>query len=158
ITGMGNAGVSLYDGIEAAFYNPAAIGQLGRPGVEFTYSAWLAGITYGYAAGGLPMGRWGNLFVSVTSLNSGDIDLRTVSQPLGTGERFTAEAVALGLGYGRQISQRFSAGIQASYLQETIWHSSVSAWTLNVGTLFRVSTNGLHIGASISNFGTTAAY
>jgi hypothetical protein len=86
------------------------------------------------------------------------MDVCTVTQPLGTGERFTVEDVGLGLGYGRQISQRFSAGIQLSYLQETIWHSSMSAFAVNVGTLFRVATNGLHIGASISNFGTTAAF
>ena len=39
-------------------------------------------------------------------------------------------------------------------MQETIWHSSASTVTFNVGTLYRISANGLHIGASLSNFGT----
>jgi hypothetical protein len=38
----------------------------------------------------------GNLFFSLTALNSGEIDVRTVSQPLGTGERYTVSNMALG--------------------------------------------------------------
>jgi hypothetical protein len=45
-----------------------------------------------------------------------------------------------------------------TYLQETIWHSSMTAFALNVGTLYRLSENGLRIGASISNFGTRASF
>jgi hypothetical protein len=57
-------------------------------------------------------------------------------------------------GTGAWISERFSVGIQVKYLQETIWHSAMSGFALDVGTLYRISPNGLHIGASISNFGT----
>ena len=104
------------------------------------------------------MGEFGNLFGSVTSLNSGEIDVRTVEQPLGTGERYTVSDLAFGVGYGRQISERFSVGLQVTYLQETIWHSSMSAFALNVGTLYQISDNGFRIGASISNWGTRAKY
>jgi hypothetical protein len=96
--------------------------------------------------------------VAVTALNSGDIDVRTVSQPLGTGEKFNVSDVAIGLGFGRQLTDRFSAGAQVTFVQETIWHSSASTFTLNVGTHYRVSETGLHIGASLSNFGTQTGY
>ena len=42
---------------------------------------------------GLPVGGTRALFASVTALNSGDIDVRTVEQPLGTGERYTVSDV-----------------------------------------------------------------
>ena len=158
VTGMGNAGVTTYEEIEATYYNPAALGHFTSNGVQFTHSPWLAGITYDYLGGVLTLGDIGNLYGSVTALNSGDIDVRTVDQPLGTGEKYTVNDVAFGLGYGRQVSDRFSVGIQATYMQETIWHSSMSAFSVSVGTLYQISENGLRIGASISNWGTRAKF
>jgi len=158
IAAMGNAGVSLSDGLDAVYYNPAVIGLLQRYNVEFTHSAWLADITYDYVAASIPAGRWGNFVASVTALNSGDIDVRTVSQPLGTGERYSVSDVAIGLGYGRQITDRFSAGAQVTYVQETIWNSSLSTVVLGFGTLYQVSERGLRIGASLANFGTQGRY
>jgi hypothetical protein len=158
IAAMGNAGSTLFGDIESAYYNPAAIGMLSSSGAQFTHSLWIADITYDYAALGLKLGDFGNLYASVTSLNSGEIDVRTVDQPLGTGERYTVEDLAFGIGYGRRVSDQFSVGVQAAYISETIWHSGLSAYALNVGTLYRISERGLHIGASISNFGTRARY
>lgn len=158
IAGMGNAGATLYGELLAAYYNPAAIGLQQFHSVQFTHSTWLADIAYDYAAMGLVLGNIGNLYASVTSLNSGEIDVRTVEQPLGTGERYTVSNLAFGIGYGRQISERFSLGVQVSYIRETIWHSSLSAFGFNVGTIYRISETGLHIGASLSNFGTRAKY
>jgi hypothetical protein len=158
IAGMGNAGVSAHEGLDAVYFNPAAIGRLERASLELTHSAWLAGIRYDYAALAIPMGKWGFGVAELTSLNSGDIDVRTVSQPLGTGERYSVSDVAIGLAYGRSITDRFSAGARVRYVQETIWHSSLNAVVFDVGTLYQVSDRGLHIGASLSNFGTQGRY
>jgi long-subunit fatty acid transport protein len=156
--GMGNAGVSMYEDILSAYYNPAAIGQFTNYGVQATHSLWPADIAYDYVGVAVHTDSWGNLYASLTSLNSGEIDVTTVSQPLGTGERYTVNDMAMGIGYGAQISDRFSAGVEVSYVQETIWHSSLTAFALNVGTIYRISPDGLRLGASISNFGTQAKY
>lgn len=156
--GMGNTGVSIADGLQWAFFNPATIGHLTRWEFEFSHALWLADIRYDYVGAAIPLGGWGTAFASITSLGSGEIDVRTVSQPLGTGERYTVSDVAIGLGYGRQISSRFAAGARVNWIQESIWNSSASAFTFDVGTLYRVSPNGLHIGSSLTNFGTTASF
>jgi hypothetical protein len=158
IAGMGNAGVSAWQGLDAAYYNPAVIGLLGHYSVQFTHSAWLADITYDYAAVSLPAGKWGNITGTVTALNSGDIDVRTVEQPLGTGERYSVSDVAIGLGYGRQVTDRFAAGLRVNYVQETIWHTSLNTIVFDLGTLYQVSDQGLRIGASLSNFGTQGRF
>jgi hypothetical protein len=159
IAAMGNAGATLYDGgLDAVYYNPAAIGQVKQMSVEFSHSLWLADISFDYAALALPLGNWGNSYVSVTALNSGDIEVRTVDHPLGTGGTYTVSDLAIGLGYGRQITERFAVGGQLSWVQETIWHTSMSAPVFNAGTLYRISAQGLHIGSSISNFGTQGQY
>lgn len=158
IAAMGNAGVTMYGEIQAAYYNPAAIGYILRHGVQFTHARWLADIVFDHAALAVNLGDWGTLVASVTSLNSGEIEVRTVEQPLGTGELYSVTDLAIGAGYGRQISDRFSVGVQVNYVQETIWHTTMSAFGLNVGTLYRVSADGLHIGASLSNFGTRGRF
>jgi len=158
IAAAGNAGAAIWQGLDAAYYNPAVIGLLEGYNVQFTHSAWLADITYDYVAIALPAGKWGNVTGTVTSLNSGDIDVRTVEQPMGTGERYTVSDVALGLGYGRQITDRFSAGARVEYVQETIWHCSLNAIVFGFGTLYQVSERGLRIGASLSNFGTQGRF
>ncbi len=158
LAGMGNAGAALADGIDAVYYNPAAIGRIDGYQIEFTHSLWLADITYDYAALGLPLGKWGKGYATVTSLNSGDIDVRTVAQPLGTGEHYRVTDLALGFGYGLAITDRFAAGFQINFVQETIWHTSMTTGTVSFGTLFRTSENGLRLGASLSNFGTQGRY
>jgi long-subunit fatty acid transport protein len=158
IAAMGNAGVALSDGIQCIYYNPAAAAELDRPALQFTHGYWFADIGYDYAAGLLPVGRLGNLFASVTTLQSGDIDVRTVEQPLGTGEHFDVQDVGLGLGWGRQFTARFGAGVQVNYLSETIWHSSMHTVTVNAGTIYRLTESGLALGSSLSNFGTRARF
>lgn len=158
IAGMGNAGVSMYEGLRAVFYNPAAIGRVRSLEAVFSHSEWIADITYDWVGVAVPLGDRGTVYGTVTALNSGEMDVRTVDQPLGTGERFRVSDVALSVGYGRQVSQRFSAGGQVNYAQETIWHTSAATVTFNVGTFYRVSENGLRIGSSLSNFGTRGAF
>ena len=153
IAALGNAGVAVNDGLQSVYYNPAAIGAFRRPSMQFTHSEWLADIKYDYVATTIPLRYWGSLFASVTALNSGDIEVRTVGQPLGTGERYHVSDVALGIGFGRTITDRFAAGAQANYISESIWHSSLHTFTVNVGTVYRLTDGGLQLGSSISNFG-----
>ncbi len=158
IGGMGNAGVTLYGEPEAVYYNPGSIGFLQQSGVQFTHSLWLADMAFDYGVLNLSLTGVGNFYATVTSLSSGQIDVRTVAQPLGTGERYTVSDVAVGVGFGREISDRFSMGLQVNYVQETIWHSSMNAFSISVGTVYRLSPDGLRLGASLSNFGTRGQF
>lgn len=158
IAAMGNAGVTASQGIGAIYYNPAAVASVEGREVQVSHSQWLADISFDHVVLAMPVGKWGKGFASVTSLNSGDILVRTVEFPLGTGERYHVSDIALSVGAGRFITDRFSVGVQATYLQETIWNSSAGTMALNVGTLYRTSENGLHIGSSLSHFGTRASF
>lgn len=156
---LGNAGVSLFNGLQGVYYNPAAIGSLQKREAAFSHSGWLAGMSYDYAAAAVPFGLEGGVaYATVTSLGSGDIDVRTVEQPNGTGERYSVTDLAFTLGYGKQMSYRFSAGGQVAFVQESIWHSSAGAFAFSAGTIYRLSENGLHLGASFSNFGTRGQF
>jgi len=155
---LGNAGSALADGIDAVYYNVAALGMLERPAVQYSHNMWFADIGHDYAAAALPLGGVGNFCLSVTSLGSGEIDVRTVEQPLGTGERYTVSNVALGLAYARRITSRFAAGLQFNYVTERIWTASDKMVTINLGTIYRLSEGGAQLGFSLANLGTRARY
>ena len=155
---MGNAGVAVSAGAMAMYYNPAALGAMTTSNAEFTHNNWFADISHDVFASSIRISDAGSLGLSITSLNSGEIAVRTVEQPEGTGEQYTVSDYAIGIGYGQKITDKFSAGFQVTYLQETIWHSTLSAFAVNFGTLYQITPDGLRLGASISNFGARAKY
>jgi len=158
ISALGNAGSALYGEAVASYFNPASLGRLENSDIQFTHNNWLADINYNYAIGAIKVGGVGTFSVQVTSLNSGEIDVRTVDQPLGTGERYTVTNFALGVGYGMMLTDRVSVGLQLNYIQESIWHSDLTAFGLNFGVQYEVEKGGLMLGASVSNFGPRASY
>jgi hypothetical protein len=158
LAAMGNAGAATPGGIQVAYFNPGAIGELSESAICFTHSEWYAEIDYNYAAVAFPVSGFGTLFASVTALNSGEIDVRTVDKPLGTGERYTVGDTGLTLGYGKQVTQRFAVGIQMNYVTERIWNSSVTVLTFGLGTVYRLTDHGLRLGFALTNFGTDGSY
>jgi hypothetical protein len=75
--------------------------------------------------------------------------------PDGTGEYFSASDLAAGLSYARPLTDRFSVGFTAKFIQQSIWHETASAFAVDAGTTFRTDLfGGMVIGASLSNFGT----
>ena len=158
LAAMGNAGTAAGEGLAGVFYNPGAVAGLEQHSFEFVHADWFAGIRYDWIGYAQPVGRIGTLYGTFTSLNSGDMPVRTVSQPLGTGEQFQVTDLAVSLGWAYRFSLRFAAAGQVNYLQETIFHTSAQAFTFTAGTLYKVSAEGLRIGATLSNFGTSATY
>ncbi len=69
-----------------------------------------------------------------------------MEQPLGAGVNYSVSNVALGLAYGQRITSRFSAGLQANYITESIWNTSFKAWSFNLGTLYKLSDSGMILG------------
>ncbi len=158
IAAMGNAGVAVLDPVQGVYYNPGALGALEKPFVQFTHSFWLADIRVDYVSLAIPTANAGKFFASVTTLSSGDMDVRTVEHPEGTGERFSADDLGLSVAYARDVTHRFTAGVQANFVQETIWHSSMRTMTFGFGTLYRLTEGGIQLGASLTNFGTNGRF
>jgi long-subunit fatty acid transport protein len=155
ISAMGSAGATSTDEVMATYYNPGALGALQRSDIQFSYNSWLAGISLNYAMVSIKILDNASALVTMTQLASGDIDVTTVDQPLGTGEKYTVTDLELGIGFGIKMTEKFSFGVQVNYVSERIWHSSIAVFGINLGTLYQLSPDGLKIGASLINFGTT---
>ncbi|MCA9754013.1 MAG: PorV/PorQ family protein [Gemmatimonadetes bacterium] len=155
---MGNAGVAFADGVEFGYFNPAAVGLLDRSTALFTHCDWFIGVDLDYAAAAVPVGRYGTAYASVTALSSGDISVRTVDQPLGTGERYDVADTGLTLGFSRRITARFSAGVYATWVSERIWRTKLTTLTLSLGTLYEFPGTGIRLGAALMNLGTDGRF
>jgi hypothetical protein len=153
--GVGGAFVSLANDATALYWNPAGIATVPGPDAIVSHTDWIADTKFDFGGIVLPVGNFGTLGFSLTSLTMADMPVTTVEMPDGTGEYFSASDLAAGLSYARPLSDRFSVGFTAKFIQESIWHETADAFAVDVGTLFRTDLfGGMIIGASLSNFGT----
>ena len=151
---MGNAYVATADDITAIYWNPAGLARINNSEATFMHTNWFVDTKFDCASVALNMGGAGTLAMQFTSLSVFEEPVRTVLQPEGTGELFDGGSIAIGIGYAYNLTDKFSIGFGAKYINETIWHSSASGFAVDIGTLFTTSLNGMRIGMSISNFGT----
>lgn len=158
VSSLAGAGTSLYSEASSVYYNPASLGMIEDFSVQFTNTQWLADIDFNYAIAVVPVESVGSFSLHFLSLNSGEMLVRTVENPHGTGERFSVNNIALGLGYGLSLTEKVAVGFLVNFIQESIWNSSISTFGINIGVQYRVSENSLTIGASVSNFGPKAQY
>lgn len=150
---LGGTFVADASDLSALYWNPAGLSQLQGSAVQLAHTQYVVDVAYNYAAFGTRLGNAGTIAASVIMLDSGEMDVRTIEQPEGTGERFDARSMAIQLSYGRALTDRFSIGTTAKYLLEQIWHSSANAFAIDFGVLFTTPYDALKLGASIANFG-----
>lgn len=152
--GMGGGFVGQADDASALYWNVGGIARLPRNEVLLSHTRWLADINFDYAAAVFKVGVDQAIGLSFTSLSMGDMKVRTVFYPEGTGELFTASSFAIAGSYGRNLTDRFSIGFTAKYVHESVWHMRSNGFAIDVGTLFTTQFHGMRLGMSISNFGT----
>jgi len=152
--GMGGAFAATADDISAMYWNPAGLGSSYGNEAMFNHAFWFADIAVDFAAVTARIGDIGTLGVFVTTLGLEEMDVRTVEQPRGTGERFDAGEMVIGLSFGRNLTDNFGIGFTAKYVREDIWHSSAVGFAFDVGVLYRIDVlNELRLAASVANFG-----
>jgi hypothetical protein len=153
-TAMGGAYVSVANDVSAMYWNPAGIARINGFEASFTNTKWIADLSLNFAGAVLPLGDVGNIGINATFLTMDQIERTTISQPEGTGELFDVGSYAFGLSYARNLTNQFSIGVNAKYIDERLYHSSATGFALDVGALFDTKFYGLMLGMSISNYGT----
>ncbi len=152
-TSMGNAFVAVVDDVNSLYWNPGGLALMHKSEVSFIQTKWLAGIDFNNVSAAFPMGNLGTVGVALTSISIAEMDVRTIDQPEGTGEKFGASDFSATLGWGRSFTDRFSFGANIKYIEERIWHMKASSVAVDLGTTFRSQFKDMKIGMSVSNFG-----
>jgi long-subunit fatty acid transport protein len=158
VVGLGGANVAVTRGAMALYYNPAGIANLDKRNLAFSYTDWVADIKYNYLAYETPIHGFGNVGVHVAVLTMGDMEKTTLEQPDGTGEMFGANGWVVGITNAYQLTNRFSFGVTAKYIRETISQLSSNAIAFDFGTLYYTGYRTLRIAMSTRNFGTDTKF
>jgi hypothetical protein len=151
---MGGAFVATSNDVTSLYWNPAGVAQSRTNEALFSYTRWFADISYNWAGAMVNLGDFGAVGLSLTYLDYGEMEVTTMSEQEGTGEMFTASDLAFAATYAYNLTDRFSMGMTAKYINQRIWNSSASAFAVDLGILFISDIYGMRIGATITNFGT----
>lgn len=153
--GMGGSFTAIANDVSTIYWNPAGIANLNRTSISFTHTEWFADISHDFAGVVVPISSSDFIAVQATMLNMGEQEVTTVTNPDGTGIYYDVRDLALGLSYSRQLTDRFSVGLSAKYVLQTLYNVQASSLTLDIGSYLRTGFHNLIIGMAISNFGGT---
>ncbi len=148
---MGSSQVASVNDASALFWNPAGIAGVKRNQLLLSNNNWIADISHNFLASAIPIGELGVVGVSISYLSMGDMKVTDWNNTNGTGQTFSANSAAAGLGWARSLNDRFSVGIQIKYLHESISNSTANSFALDIGSQYDIG--WLRIGMSILNFG-----
>lgn len=175
---MGDALTATSASSTSLFYNPAGMAEMTENlHVGLGQVDWLADLSHSFGTIAFKPagGRYGIVGVSVQSVSYGDV-LSTVRAnnekgyvDVGT---ISPSGFAVGLGYARLITDRFSVGGQAKYVTQSLGSSFVqydggngtiedheeSALAADFGVLYKTGFRSLQFGASVRNFAREVRY
>ena len=165
-TAMGDAYVAVANDVSSIYWNPAGLSHVSNTSGLFMIQPWLVDIDMLFAGGAFVVPNIGVLGLGITHLDYGEMDVTNLEYQNGTGERFGASDLAASLTFSRKIVSWFSFGTTMKYISSNIWHSSASAFALDLGVLVKTDffsftgqeKDGMNIGMSISNYGTRMKY
>lgn len=173
---LGNAVAALDNNSAAMFFNPASMARLNSfASVSLGSMTWIADIKYVYASAAISPndGALGVIGLSVRSVDYGEfrstIRDNNASNELGYLDNgtFSPTAMAIGLGYGKSLSDKFSIGGQVKYVMQDLGSAVVGydasnafvtrGYDANVlafdfGILYRTGFKSLNFGMYVENF------
>lgn len=154
---MGGSAAQI-SGAGAVFSNPSGLAS--STGMNFTGGMvqWLVDTKIMNFSFAMPM-MGGVVGLSLVNVDYGDMmksgwgetNGQFVFQP--SQGSFTASDVALGASFAKNLSEKFSLGMTAKMISESIEDESFSGFSFDIGTQFNTGYKGIMMGAVISNFG-----
>jgi hypothetical protein len=154
---MGDAAIATINSADALYWNVAGLTRIDEE-LSFSISTmdWLVDSRNSYVAAAYNMGDIGTFGIDFQYLDYGKIEETTVYDQNGTGRFFSANDMAIGLGYAKKLTDRFSFGFKVKYINETLADATGSAFAIDLGAVFLTTffDNNFRLAASLSNFGT----
>lgn len=149
---MGGASVALSGDLFSSYSNPAAVSEIND--LSFSVSNYFigAGANQGMVTAILPLENQSAFALTINSLNSGAMDVRTEFQPLGTGQKTYANNMAAGLTYSKVLSDQFSFGVTLKYIYEQLAEYTNHTGAVDVGFKYNTDFKDLSFAVMMQNF------
>lgn len=157
--GLAGAYIALAEGAEAAFYNPAVLGDMRGTNIVFNHNEWFADINHEFVAIAHNFGAWGSFALSVNGIYTDEMLVRTPLQPDGTGETFYAGSYQFGISYARGLTRQVTLGGSVKLLNISLFDDfNESALTLDISANYNTGFRGHRFAFGIFNFGQSVKF
>ena len=164
--GLGSAVSSLGGNANQIFWNPAgtALTSDQRVSAAFSYSDWIADLSYSAAAVSYNAGGLGTLTIGAQLFGISDIpanrengytdrELQELVTDTETSATFDYQDVALSASISRYFFDRLTLGGTFKYISQSIDGVGASAVAFDFGSVYRIGFSGWQIAARLSNLG-----
>lgn len=153
--GMAQSYIAVVNDVTALYWNPAGITQVDSFDWHFTagHTQYIAETQLQHAAAVKQVGGDSYLGVSMIYFDSGEMPVTTEFQPFGTGQSFRAVDMALGLTFAQRLTDAFSFGLTAKYVNESIADVNTHAVMVDFGFQYDVGLANTRFAVGINNFG-----
>lgn len=155
--GLASANICLTGDGYSTYTNPATLAEVENFTIAGSNTFWIADINFAYLSVVKPTKSAGSFALSLSSLNSGAMEVRTVFQPEGTGELFYANYFTAGLTYSKRLTDQFSWGITGKYVQERLAEFVAHTGVVDMGFLYHTDFKDLRFAVLLQNFGANSS-
>lgn len=151
--GLGGSFTALANDVSTLYWNPAGISNIRGFSFAVTHTEWFADISHDFVGIVYPLSSSDVIALNVVALNTGEQEVTTVTQPDGTGIFYDVSDLAIGFSYARALTDRFTVGLTAKYIQQNLYNESANTFAIDIGTYLRTGFHDLVIAMNMSNFG-----
>lgn len=155
---MAGSYVSVAEGAEGVYYNPAVLARGEGTDAALSYTQWFASINHNFFS---VVHRFDELSValSATVLQTDEMEVRTPLQPDGTGETFVSGCDRFGISLARAFTDHVSIGITGNFIRQYLFESfAQNAYAGDIGLLYDTGTRNIKFGFMLSNFGSNVTF
>jgi hypothetical protein len=163
-SGWGVAGLANARGVESFGLNPACAAYSKGTDISFSQTDWLRGSDIKISAFGISqkVGESGALGLTFMSMNFGEIERLTESNPDGGNGTYSPQFLNIGLTYAKEFSNSIKGGITTHIVSESINDVKAQGIAIDVGIQYTTGNNADHdnvrFGIALRNVGTPMKY
>ncbi len=154
---LGETMAAVVDDASALYWNPAGLTGLRENQAMVAHAEWLVELKHDFVGATWRLTAADVIGVSVLSLRTDDMPVRTETQPMGTGAYFRYSDLAIGVTYARQMTDQFSFGTTIRFVQENLAAVTIQTLLFDLGTVYRTGLGSTRLGVVVSNFGPDVA-
>lgn len=149
---LGSANICLTGDAYSTYTNPATLAEVETFAIASANTFWVADINFAYLSASRPTKR-GTFGFALSGLSSGKMPVRTTFQPEGTGEFFYATYMTAGLTYSQRLTDQFSWGVNAKFVQERLAEFTANTGVVDLGFLYNTDFKDLRFAVMVQSFG-----
>lgn len=152
-TALSGSAVADATGVEAVYWNPAGVADVGGTEALFSTMSYLVDSRVNFFGIAKDLGSFGSLALAGKSLDMGDIPITTEAVGGPTGETYSPTLSVVGLSVARHFSDRVAFGVTANLVNESIRNEQASGVAFDFGFQYELPAQGIRFGAVMKSFG-----